>query len=145
MRRCFNYQYLVALVALLAMLVPIAANARAADVTVSGGWFRALPTPIPSGGYFNLHNSGAKSVTLTAVKSSACGAMMMHQTTARGMEHVMSIVVPAGETFSFSPGGYHLMCMASKLKIGTSIPVTLVFQDGPAVTANFQVRDVSGR
>jgi hypothetical protein len=63
------------------------------------------------------------------------------------MRHVDSIDVAAGGTLEFKQGGYHLMCMqaTAAIKPGASVPVTLVFQDGAKVTANFAVRDAMGK
>lgn len=133
--------------AILALLLVLTSSAHAADVTVSNGWLRALPPSVPSGGYFTLRNNSARTVTLSDVESPACTAMMMHKTSAAGMEHVMDVSVAAGETFSFAPGGYHLMCLDSKpmLKAGAQVPVTLHFKDGKSVTASFQVRNAVGK
>jgi copper(I)-binding protein len=121
--------------------------AQAADISVTGGWFRALPSSVPSGGYFTVHNHGKERVTLTDVESPACTALMMHQTTAAGMDHVMKLDIGSGEKVAFTPGGYHLMCLDSKpmLKPGATVPVTLKFEDGQNVTAPFQVRSATGK
>lgn len=139
-----NYFHMLAMASL---LVLISCAAQAADLTVSGGWFRALPPSVPSGGYFTLHNGGKTTAILTDVESPACAAMMMHQTTASGMDHVMALDIRAGEDMVFAPGGYHLMCMASTplLKVGASVPVTLFFKDGQKITAQFQVRSATGK
>jgi copper(I)-binding protein len=55
--------------------------------------------------------------------------------------------VPAGGSIAFTPGSYHLMCMDPKaaMKPGGSVPVTLQFQDGGRLTANFAVRNAAGK
>lgn len=118
---------------------------QAADITVTQGWFRALPPSVPSGGYFTLHNGGARTITLSAVESPACGVLMMHKSSNGGMEHVMALDVAPGETLAFAPGGYHLMCMNSKLKPGTSAPVTFTFSQGAKLAASFAVRSATGK
>jgi copper(I)-binding protein len=123
----------------------LAGPAQAAGVTVTQGWFRALPPSVPSGGYFTLHNGGAQKITLRAVESPACGMLMMHKSSNGGMEHVMALDVAPGETLSFAPGGYHLMCMDAKLKRGASVPVTFTFSQAPKLTANFAVRSATGK
>lgn len=123
----------------------LAGPACAADVTITQGWFRALPAAVPSGGYFTLHNGGAKKVTLNNVATPACGTLMMHKTSKGGMEHVMALDVAPGETLTFAPGGYHLMCMNAKLKPGTSVPVTFLFSQGMKQTASFAVRTATGK
>lgn len=88
---------------------------------------------------------------MTGASSSACGAIMLHQTTSSGgmagMKHVASVDVPPGGSASFAPGGYHLMCMqpGPAMKPGGAVPVTLAFQGGAKLTVNFAVRNAAGR
>jgi len=119
-------------------------------VTVSDAWFRALPANLPAGGYFTLHNSGT-AVQLTAAQSPVCRTLMLHRSTRTGgtesMTMVGSVIVPAGGTIAFSPGGYHLMCSSPKSAMtpGGQVPVTFRFSDGTTTTARFEVRNASGR
>ena len=123
----------------------LAAPVHAADITVTQGWFRALPSSVPSGGYFTLHNGSAKKITLKNVESPACGMLMMHKTSKGGMEHVMALDVAPGETLAFAPGGYHLMCTDSRLKPGNAVPVTFIFSQSEKLAANFAVRNAMGK
>ncbi|HEY2835100.1 MAG TPA: copper chaperone PCu(A)C [Rhizomicrobium sp.] len=133
------------------LLLSTAAMAATPDLAIEQGWIRALPGAVPSGGYFVLHNAGKKTATLTGAQSPACGMLMLHVSENKGgmsaMRHVDSIDVAAGGTLEFKQGGYHLMCMqaTAAIKPGASVPVTLVFQDGAKVTANFAVRDAMGK
>ena len=129
------------------MLLTAAVPARAADIAITDGWFRALPHSVPSGGYFTLRNRSSNSVTLTEVESPACGMLMMHKSDKGQMTHVPALDVAPGATVIFAPGGYHLMCMDATptLKPGNTVPVTLGFRAAGRVTANFQVRDATGR
>lgn len=129
----------------LVLAASLTGPAHAADITVTQGWFRALPPAVPSGGYFTLHNGGAGKITLRAVESPACGMLMMHKSSNGGMEHVMALDVAPGETLTFAPGGYHLMCMDSKLKPGAPVPVTFTFSQGAKLTATFAVRNAAGK
>jgi copper(I)-binding protein len=127
------------------------ASAHAANIAVSGGWFRALPSGQPAGGYFTMKNSGAAPVELIAGESAACGMLMLHRTVNSGgtskMLDVKSVSVPAGGTASFAPGGYHLMCMDAgpAMAPGNTVPVTLVFSDGSEVRADFAVKNAAGK
>ena len=157
MRLTFESLHLAAIAALLLLAgasVAHAAGAKASartstnsssSVSVRDGWFRALPPSVPSGGYFTLHNGSGAPVILTGVESPGCGMMMMHQSGPGGMTHVAALTIPAGGTQAFAPGGYHLMCMQSRLTVGASVPVTLTFQDGAKVTVPFQVRSATGK
>jgi copper(I)-binding protein len=127
-----------------------APSASAAVVRVTDAWFRALPSKLPAGGYFTLHNDGAR-VQLTGTQSPACGMLMLHKSgQVDGMETMMmipSIDIPAGGSVVFSPGAYHLMCTnpTTAMAPGAQVPVTFKFSDGTTVTANFAVRNASGK
>jgi copper(I)-binding protein len=126
------------------------AGAAVAAPSVSNAWIRAMPGALPAGGYFTLANPGPKPVTLIAAQSPACGSLMLHMThTMGGMTHMMpvdKVDVPAGGSFEFKPGSYHLMCMEPKaLKPGTTVPVTLKFADGTSLTASFAVKNATGK
>jgi len=126
-------------------------RAVAATATITDAWFRALPASLPSGGYFTLHNTSAKPLTLTGAESPACGMLMLHKSEEMNgmstMSSVAKVDVPAGGTLIFAPGGYHLMCMSptALMKQGSSVPATLDFADGSKITASFAVRSASGK
>ncbi|MBS0279809.1 MAG: copper chaperone PCu(A)C [Proteobacteria bacterium] len=125
--------------------------APAAPLRIEAPWMRALPGTVPAGGYFVLHNDGKAQVTLTGAQSPACGMLMLHLSENNGgmssMRHVDSIDVAPGGVLEFKQGSYHLMCMqpGPAIKPGASVPVTLSFKDGATVTANFPVRDATGK
>lgn len=138
------------LIGLLFSAVAGAASAAPA-LRIENPWIRALPGTIPSGGYFVLHNDGKAQVTLTGAESPACGMLMLHLSENQGgmssMRHVDSIDVAPGGALEFKQGSYHLMCMQPKpaIKPGAKVPVTLTFQDGAKITAEFPVRDATGK
>ena len=136
----------------LLLLAALAAPALAAPTpTVTHAWLRALPGGLPAGGYFTLHNPTAKSLTLRAASSPACGMLMLHKSDTMGgmasMANVDTVDVPAGGTLDFSPGGYHMMCMQPKASLtpGSKASVTLVFVGGDKITAEFAVRGATGK
>jgi periplasmic copper chaperone A len=55
------------------------------------------------------------------------------------------VTVPANGSFTFSPGGFHLMCMQPKMAPGETVPVTLSFAGGTELTVSFPVRNAKGR
>jgi hypothetical protein len=133
-----------------ALLACLASPAFAADVTISDGWFRALPAGLPAGGYMMLHNAGTADAVLTGASSPACGMVMLHKSSDTGgmsrMERVKSVTVPAGGSVVFKPGGYHLMCMhpSTALTPGATVPVTLIFADVSRAHADFAVKNAKG-
>ncbi|HEY2071747.1 MAG TPA: copper chaperone PCu(A)C [Rhizomicrobium sp.] len=128
-----------------------ASAAQAADVSVSGGWFRALPGTLPAGGYFTLHNASDKPVTLNAVSSPACGMLMLHRSEKNGgtgmMVDMPSIRIAPKSDLVFTPGDYHLMCMnpTAAMKPSATVPVTLDFEGGAKLIAQFAVKDAKGQ
>ena len=133
------------LLALLAMTAP----AIAAPIDINDPWFRALPGKLPAGGYFTAQNNTGRDVSITGVSSDACGMLMIHQSSNKGgmtgMDMLDSVKVPAGAIVKFAPGGYHLMCEAPKMKIGTKVPVVLHLSDGNAIAVGFAVKGASGK
>lgn len=131
----------------------LATSAAAADNGLSLGnpWFRFIVPSVPAAGYFTLANAGHEKRVLTGASSPACGTLMMHKSTSANGEDQMimveSVDVPAGGAVSFSPGGYHLMCMepSKDMKIGAHVPVTLTFADGTKLKQDFPVRGISGQ
>jgi periplasmic copper chaperone A len=129
----------------------LAAAGPAPSLSLSHGWFRMLTPQIPAAGYFTLNNSGATPAELVGAASPACGMLMLHRSVDNsGMESmadVADVAVPPHGSVSFSPGGYHLMCMSPQpaMKLGANVPVTLSFQDGTKLDASFVVRNARGQ
>jgi copper(I)-binding protein len=121
-------------------------QAVASDVSVANGWLRFIVPDRPAAGYFDLDNSTDTAIKLVGASSPGCGQLMLHQShNVNGVETmapVQSVEVPAHKSVSFTPGGYHLMCMSptARLLPGTSVPVTLKFANGRTITAEFTVR-----
>ena len=127
------------------------ARADEPGVTLSAPWMRLLIRARPAAGYFTLHNNTATARELTGASSPACGDLMLHQSMNMGgqdkMVMVSKVTVPAHGSISFSPGGYHLMCMqpAATMKVGGTVPVTLRFADGGTLQADFPVKGAHGQ
>jgi copper(I)-binding protein len=123
--------------------LPLAAQAASPTVTVTKPWMRYLLPSLPAAGYMTLTNSGNTAAVLTGAASPACGMLMLHESQdASGMSMMMdiqTITIPANGSVTFAPGGYHLMCMQPKMKIGDQLPVTLSFQDGSTLVATLPV------
>jgi len=133
------------------LLFLASAAAKADSITVAHGWIRAMPANVPAGGYFTIINDSGRRIVLTGASSPACGTLMLHRTENESgmasMRDVVSVPIAVGAQFSFSPGGYHLMCMnpTDAIKPGNKVPVTLVFEDGSKITSDFVVRNANGR
>ena len=131
-----------------AAFVPVMVLAAANPVVVSHPWFRYLLPQIPAGGFMVLHNPSDEPIVLDGVRSPACGMAMLHESISSGgaemMIMVKTITVPANGDFAFSPGGYHVMCMEPRMKVGEMVPVTLLFRNAPPVTVTFPVYGATG-
>ena len=118
---------------------------------IANPWFRALPAHLPAGGYFELRNAGQWPSTLTGAESPHCGMLMLHKSEqTNGMDRmsdVASVDIPPGQTVTFAPGGYHLMCTdpGPAIKPGNAVPVRLHFSDGSARIVTFAVKNASGQ
>jgi copper(I)-binding protein len=121
------------------------AMAGASTVDVSNARIRLLPGDLPLAGYFDMHNSGKKAISLTSASSPAFGMVMIHKSMHKNGEAMMMMVkkieVAPGKTVSFAPGGYHLMLMHRKkdLKVGDKVMIELVFSNGHKMDVQFKV------
>jgi hypothetical protein len=61
------------------------------------------------------------------------------------MRPVDMIAVPAGDTVTLEPGGYHIMLLelAAPLEVGTTIDVTLTFENAGDQVVTAEVRDTA--
>jgi copper(I)-binding protein len=135
------------LLALAILLLPGLAAAQQ-TVTIQKPWLRYLLPNIPAAAYMTLLNAGSAPVTLTGASSPACGMLMLHKSEDdSGMAMMMdvpNITIPPHGSQTLAPGGYHLMCMQPRMKIGDTVPLTLNFQNGPSVSAALPVYGAQG-
>jgi periplasmic copper chaperone A len=132
------------------LMIATAAHAAANNVSVAHGWLRLVVPTRPAAGYFELNNSTDAAIELIGASSSGCGQLMLHRSRnvngVETMHPVKSVQVAAHGSVSFTPGGYHLMCMspAATLSPGKNVPITLKFADGMTITADFVVHGADG-
>ena len=112
-----------------------AATYTLGDLTVSGGFSRAmLPNAPAAGGYITIANAGTSDDTLIGASSEAAKTVQLHEMKMEGdvmkMNQVAGgVVVPAGGSVSFAPGGLHIMFMGvgTPFAEGECVAVTLTF------------------
>jgi copper(I)-binding protein len=119
----------------LLVLLPVRALASSAeDVSVQQPWIRYLLPSVPAGGYMVLVNRTDRPAALSGASSPDCSSLMLHQSMNMGgtsmMMPVASVPVPAHGQAELVEGGYHLMCMNPKMKVGSMAAITLTFGDG---------------
>lgn len=105
-------------------------------------------------GYFELENPGSAPLRVLSVKSSAFKMAEIHQTVIEDglskMREVEDVVVPAGQSKAFEPGGWHIMLMGyvDDPAALETLPVEIELQAGDAPpqrqTINFAVESVGG-
>jgi copper(I)-binding protein len=132
-----------------ALLVAVAAcGAGSRSIVVSDAWVRA-PTGTGSltAAYVTITNGGATDDTLLSVSSPAATMAMVHQSTTdpsglTAMLPVSQLVVPAGGTVTFQPGGYHVMLdgIPPETAVGSTIELDLVFEHAGRITVQATVR-----
>jgi periplasmic copper chaperone A len=137
-------------VLLIALATTQAAWAAPPDAMVTQGRLQVLLPSRPAAGYFTLQNHGSGALVLSGASAPDCQSLMLHRSKMEGgmarMAMVASVPVPPHGSVSFTPGGYHLMCMQPSgvlLAHAGSEIVTLHFADGDSVSAPFAIRGVS--
>lgn len=119
-----------------------------AAIEITEGWTRATPPgSTVAVGYFTLKNAGKGRRELLKITSPAARAISIHQTSvdANGVSKmwpVGKLELAAGEQLRFEPTGRHIMLegLSGGLRVGTRVPVTLVFGEEPPVTIQLEVR-----
>ena len=118
-------------------------------VTVEDAWARTSSMNAENGAVYMLLTSATDDAVVSAsVDMEVAMSAEVHETTmaedgSMGMQMVMSVALPAGETVAFEPGGYHIMLMGlvEPLAAGDIITVTLTLESGSTVTVDAEVRD----
>lgn len=119
-----------------AMAATTGTEVTAGDLTISGGFTRAtLPGAPVAGGFVTITNAGAEDDRLVAVSTSIAKEAQIHEMALENDIMKMrrledGLVIPAGETVTLAPGGYHLMFMGlgGAIAEGDVVAVTLTFE-----------------
>lgn len=96
----------------------------------------------PGAVYFEMANTGERDRMLRAASVKEAGSTMMHATAGDGMQETLQVMVKAGETVKFEPGGLHVMAsdLADTVKAGTKAEVTMTFVGGDKISFPAEVR-----
>ncbi len=131
----------------------LAGLAFAADVTVSDAWTRAtVPAQKVAGVFFDVESS--TDARLVGVQTALTDVAEIHTMSMEDgvmrMREVSAVELPAGETVSFKPGGYHVMLfdLPRQLQAGEQLPLELVIEDANAQRTSLmitvEVRNLDG-
>lgn len=139
-------------IAMLTLALAVFAAACGGDdagVTVEGQWARTSPNAVTNGAaYMDLTMAEDDALIGASADGSIAGMVQVHEVVmdddgAMKMQQVSSIELPAGETVSLAPGGYHVMLMnlVEPFEMGQNFTVTLQFENLGAVDVEVEVRD----
>ena len=140
-----------ALAAALLLAAPALAHEyKAGDLTIGHPY--AFPSPgRTAAGYLSITNAGDTPDTLTAVRvEGATASVHTTATDAAGvakMAPVDGLEVPPHATVTLAPRATHIMLMdlAKPLRVGDSLPATLVFEKAGEVAVDFKVDARGGK
>jgi periplasmic copper chaperone A len=122
----------------------------AAEVTVEDAWARTSPMAATNGAaYMVLTSTVDDRLVAASVDEAIAATTEVHETAmddATGemaMREVDGIDLPAGTPITLEPGGYHVMMLdlTEPLEPGTTIEVTLTFEEAGEQTVTVEVRD----
>jgi copper(I)-binding protein len=117
------------------------------DLQISSAFSRAtLPNAPVGAGYLVVTNTGTADDRLVSASSDIAGMTQFHTMKMEGDVMKMSelgegVVIPAGGSVTFAPGGNHIMFMELKQPLveGTTFPVTLTFEKAGTIEVRFEV------
>jgi periplasmic copper chaperone A len=120
-------------------------GAALAAPAVTAAWSRPTVAGGTGAGFMTLANPDRKADALVRVESPNAARVEIHRSSMTGgvasMQMLPRLELPAGAKVVFGPGGHHLMFVGLKapLKIGDTLPATLIFASGAKVKVTFQV------
>jgi uncharacterized protein YcnI/copper(I)-binding protein len=120
------------------------------DLTISGAVARASIGNSPTSAVYMTITTAGVPDRLVAVASPAAQAVELHRSLEEGgvakMQPVESVPVAPDAPAELAPGGYHVMLigLADRLEDGTTVPVTLTFENAGEITLDVPVsKDVA--
>ena len=127
----------LAIAAALITVGALAALARAAEpeIGLSNAWVRpTLGAGRTTAAYVTITNMGTNADRLTAIEAPGAGSVEFHtagmDNGVMRMRRLEGLDIPAGETVTMAPGGYHIMMMdvEESIQVGSTVPLTLTFE-----------------
>ena len=109
-----------------------------------------IPGQEVSAGYLSISNSGTQDEVLVSASSDAAAMVQVHESSMSNgmmsMKHIENLVIPAGSSVQFQPGGLHLMIMGADKEAfsADSIDVELQFESGAVLTATLPIKSLHG-
>jgi periplasmic copper chaperone A len=118
-------------------------DAAAPALQVADARVRApIPGQDKTVGYFTARNAGTETLVLSGARSEAVRAIEIHTTQRDGdmvrMRRLDEVVIGAGETVRFEPGGRHLMLFGAA-DLANVVEIVLLGPDGAEHHVTFRV------
>ena len=118
--------------------------AQSAAVKVEGAWARTTVQGQKGTGAF-MNITAKEGTRLVGVSSPVAGVAEVHEMKMENdimkMRAVPALDLPAGQTVSLKPGGYHIMLMDLKAALAkdSTVPMTLRFKDAKGVESKLDL------
>jgi periplasmic copper chaperone A len=116
-------------------------------LTIQDVWARSEGAGHNSAAYLQITNNTDQDDRLLGAESTIAGSTEIHAVVSHDnvmkMEEVDEITIPAGETISLEPGGYHVMFfdLRQDLEVAEEIEFTLIFERAGEVTVTAEIRE----
>ena len=123
------------------------AQASTSELTFNDPWIRgSAPGQKNGAGYLVIENKSNQPAALVSADSDRADRIELHtivrEEGVAKMREVPEILVPANDSVTLQPGGYHVMFigLTQPFKEGESVPVKLNFANGQSVEVSFSVK-----
>ena len=121
--------------------------AAACDLKILSAWIReATPGATSLAAYATFENTGAKTLRITTIDTTAASMAMVHETLVKNgvaeMRMVSDLDLAVGAKLKLAPGGKHLMLsgLSSLPKVGDEVIIHFTDASGCVTTGQFKVR-----
>ncbi len=136
---------LVAVIAL--TLAACSSGATNGDsLTVTDTWAKAADSGMTAA-FGEIANSSNRDITIVTASSPAATKVELHEVVDSTMRQVHGgLVIPAGQTLTLEPGGFHLMFMGltAPVMAGDEVSIMLTLDDGSQLTFTAVAKDFTG-
>lgn len=148
------------LVAASALALAACGGGDAAGIVIDGAWARTSPAMVSAGAaYMQITAADADALVSASVDASVAGTVEIHEvvpadtsmsedSVAEGMgammmQEIEELALPAGETVSLEPGGYHVMLLdlPDPLETGETFDLTLTFANAGEQVVSVEIRE----
>ncbi|MFZ4406295.1 MAG: copper chaperone PCu(A)C [Paracraurococcus sp.] len=121
------------------------------ELTITRPWTRAAGQNGTGAGFLGIGNAGRAADRLIGASAPIARVTEIHTHVREGdilrMRPVEAIEIPAGQTVTLQPGGFHLMLIGLKEPLiqGQAVPVTLRFERAGEVPVMLAVQPAGAR